>query len=573
MGAESLVEDWRTKGKIGVTGATKDNRANAELLLSFLDDVAPSFFAVIVFVTGAVMVGASAEPDMFQNRALLRIIAPLPVIEASHFISSVIGTLMLFVAAGLRQRLASAWIMAVILLGAGAVFSLLSGGQYMRVVASTAIMICLAASHRAFYRQPGLREMNLPPLWIGAVVLVLAAIGWLGLFSFEHVEYNNDLWWTFARDADASRFLRSIVSAVVVTALFLAWRLMRIQKAPRVGARLPEIDEKIAAIIAEGDHVSPDANLAFLEDKHFLFSASGESFIMYGVHGRNWIAMGPPVGRGDEMRELAWLFKSHARHFGGEIVFYGIAEDFLATALDLGLYAMKIGETAIVPLENFSLEGGKRSKFRQARRNLEKAGCTFEILPPEKVAKDLQGLRAVSDDWLAKHQGREKQFTLGWFEPKYITRFPVAVIRKEQTILAFANLWVAPHERALSIDLMRYSYDAPNGVMDGLLIELMLWGAMNGYTSLNLGMAPLAGLERRRHAPIMSRLGALVFERGGRIYGFEGLRQFKEKFQPQWKPLYLAASSRLDAAFALGRIALLTSGGITGMFGRGGPRR
>jgi len=543
-------------------------RADAELLLSFLDDIAPTVFAAIVFLSGAAMLGASAAPDFFQNRSLLRIIAPLPVIEASHFLSSVIGTLMLFVAAGLRQRLSSAWLLGVILLGAGAVFSLLSGGHYARVVASTVVMMSLAASRGAFYRQPGLREMNLSPIWIGAILLVIGAIAWLGFFSFEHFEYNNDLWWTFARDADASRFLRGIVTALVVFALFVAWRLMQLSGAPRAEAPPADIDTRVARVIAEGDAVSPDASLAFLPDKRFLFSESGKSFIMYGVHGRSWIAMGPPVGLASEARDLAWRFKALAHKFGGEIAFYSISESFLATALDLGLSVVKVGETAIVPLETFSLEGGKRSKLRQARRNLEKDGCTFEILPPEEVAENLPALKEVSDRWLAKHKGKEKQFTLGFFNLAYLSHFPVAVVRRGNEIFAFANLWIAPAAQGLSIDLMRYLPDAaPYGVMDSLIVELIMWGKENGYKTLDLGMAPLAGLERRRLAPLMSRIGALVFEQGGRFYGFEGLRQFKEKFQPQWKPLYLAASNRLDAAVALGRVALLTSGGIAGMLG------
>lgn len=556
-----------------MTAAPGNRPVPRELLWSFLDDAAPTFFAVIVFLSGAVMVGASAAPDMFQNKALVRIIAPLPVIEASHFITSVIGTLMLLVAAGLRQRLASAWLLAVILLGAGAVFSVLSGGHYVRVIAATLIMVCLAASYRSFYRQPGLREMNLSLAWIGATLFVLAGIALLGLFSFEHVEYRNDLWWTFARDADASRFLRGLVTALVALVMFVAWRLARIGRASHGPAVSAETYKRIEAIITRGEDVSPDANLAFLRDKRHLFSASGESFLMYGISGRSWIALGSPVGRADEARELAWAFRAEADRFGGEIAFYAIPQEFLPTALDLGLSVMKIGETAIIPLAEFNLAGGDRAKLRQSRRNLERSGCAFEILSSELVRGNLGALRKISDEWLAKLQGREKQFTLGWFDPEYVSRFPAAIVRRQGEIVAFANLWIAPGARELSIDLMRYGENAPSAVMDGLLVELMLWGKANGFASLSLGMAPLAGLERRRLAPAMSRLGALVFERGGGLYGFEGLRQFKEKFRPRWEPLFLAASSRLDAAFTLGRVALLTSGGVTGMLARGGLQK
>jgi phosphatidylglycerol lysyltransferase len=53
-------------------------------------------------------------------------------------------------------------------------------------------------------------------------------------------------------------------------------------------------------------------------------------------------------------------------------------------------------------------------------------------------------------------------------------------------------------------------------------------------------MAPLSGLPRHRLASRWSRLGALIYRRGDRFYNFEGLRAFKEKFKPEWRPRYLA---------------------------------
>ena len=47
-------------------------------------------------------------------------------------------------------------------------------------------------------------------------------------------------------------------------------------------------------------------------------------------------------------------------------------------------------------------------------------------------------------------------------------------------------------------------------------------------------MAPLAGLEDRPLAPIMSRVGRLLFERGEDIYNFRGVRRYKDKYDPLW---------------------------------------
>ena len=74
------------------------------------------------------------------------------------------------------------------------------------------------------------------------------------------------------------------------------------------------------AILAKAEVAEPGSNLALLGDKRFLFSASGESFLMFGVRGRAWVALGAPVGRREERQELLWRFReladSHAARPG-----------------------------------------------------------------------------------------------------------------------------------------------------------------------------------------------------------------------------------------------------------------
>ena len=58
-------------------------------------------------------------------------------------------------------------------------------------------------------------------------------------------------------------------------------------------------------------------------------------------------------------------------------------------------------------------------------------------------------------------------------------------------------------------------------------------------------MAPLAGLEDRPLAPLMSRVGRLLFERGEDIYNFQGVRRYKDKYDPVWQPRYIAAAEQM----------------------------
>ena len=74
-----------------------------------------------------------------------------------------------------------------------------------------------------------------------------------------------------------------------------------------------------------------------------------------------------------------------------------------------------------------------------------------------------------------------------------------------------------------------------------------------------------AGLERRTIAPLWSRLGALVFRHGEHFYNFQGLRQYKEKFEPVWEPRYLACPGGLTLPRVLGDIAALIGRGFRGV--------
>jgi phosphatidylglycerol lysyltransferase len=252
------------------------------------------------------------------------------------------------------------------------------------------------------------------------------------------------------------------------------------------------------------------------------------------------------------------------RH-GGRTVFYQIGDRSLPLYIDLGLSLLKLGEEARVELPTFSLDGSARADLRQARRRAERDGATFEVLPPERVPAVLPRLRAISDDWLHEKATAEKGFSLGAFSEEYVAQFPVAVVRNEGTVVAFANLWPTGTRDELSIDLMRFGPDAPRSAMDYLFVELMLWGRAEGYHWFNLGMAPLSGLERRALAPIWHRMGSFLYSHGESFYNFEGLRRYKEKFQPRWEPRYLASPRGLQLPRVLYDVATLISGGLRGL--------
>ena len=100
-------------------------------------------------------------------------------------------------------------------------------------------------------------------------------------------------------------------------------------------------------------------------------------------------------------------------------------------------------------------------------------------------------------------------------------------------------------------------------------MRLIEWARDQGYAQFNLGMAPLAGLQNRRLAPVFARLGALVFAEASLLYSFGGLHAYKAKFFPRWRPMYMAVRPGAIMPFALLDVALLTGGGWKGLLFKG----
>jgi len=275
--------------------------------------------------------------------------------------------------------------------------------------------------------------------------------------------------------------------------------------------------------------------------------------------------MGDPIGPESEWPELIWQFHRNAARYADRTVFYEVDHHLLHLYLDMGLSALKLGEVARVPLTTFSLEGSARKGLRYIQRKLTRLGCTFDVAPAEAVPDLLPRLQIISDEWLAEKNTREKSFSLGFFNADFLSQTPIALVRMADKIVAFANVWPSAGQEELTIDLMRYLPEAPNGTMEYLFIEIMHWGHTQGYRWFNLGMAPLSGMENREQAPLWHKLGHWVARHGEHFYNFQGLRQYKEKFDPVWSPKYLVCPGGFGLPRILADVGALVSGGLKGI--------
>ncbi len=340
--------------------------------------------------------------------------------------------------------------------------------------------------------------------------------------------------------------------------------IRRSDRGPKV-RNAGDIDRAIAILPRQPEAA---AGLVRLGDKQVLVSDCGEAFLMYARQGRSLIALFDPVGPKHLWAPLVAAFVAEARRRRCRPVFYQVSADFLPIAVEMHLQALKLGEQAVVDLSRFSLAGGTWLKLRRSINRAERDGLTFEWFAPGSLDLAMDELRAVSDNWLSAHQAAEKGFSLGIFDPDYLAASPIAVIRLQGRIVAFASVMIEASGDNAFIDLMRHVPGVHRGMMDLLFVRIMETLKDQGFRSLNLGMAPLAGLSVHDRAPAWNHLARQVFEHGERFYNFRGVRAFKEKFDPEWRPRYIAVAGQGFPLASVIDVTLLIGGGAKGLWRR-----
>ena len=376
----------------------------------------------------------------------------------------------------------------------------------------------------------------------------------------------------FATGAEISGMVTGTSAAGFgAVALGLATGLVRPRersRRTRISRRPQGIDLSAADRVAAGQPRA-EARLVSLGDKQVLFSETGAAFLMYARAGRRLIALFDPVGAEAEWSALIDRFVSEAARQKALPIFYQASPRLRALLDPAAFIAHKQGELAEIDLARFDMKGKDWANLRRAVNRAERDGLSFELLSgADTIRPALAALIAGSVAWRAATAPGEPRYALGAFSTDYVTRFPVAVIRLEGRIVAFANLLPGAPGTTVFVDLMRVLPGTHRGAMDLLMVKIIEHLKASEWQSLNLGLAPLSGLDGLSRPTRFERAGHLLYGKSRRLYHFAGLRAFKEKFDPIWSPRYLVVPRGTSAFAAAGAAAVLIAGGMKGIFRR-----
>jgi len=531
-----------------------------------LHGFSPGLVAAVAFGFGVWLLLITMLPSVRTEAIAEGDLVGVLLLEGGTIASAVAGVALIIVSHGLARRVSSAWWLAICALLAGAFASLLNDFGFENAAFLGTGALLLLPFRKAFDRPGRLTAGVFDVRWFATVIGVGIAAAAFFFFVHKAVPYSNDLWSEFSRNSNTPRALRAALAATALLFFFGIYLLTRpIQKRLPEGAS-PDMLSRAAALCAQtGD---PQAWLSQTGDKQFLFSETGRAFLMYAVRGPSWVALGDPVGDPTEFEALAWSFADQAARSNARPVFYEVSARNLALWVELGLTLHKVGEEAVVRLPDFSLAGGRFKTMRAAMNKRQRDGyeCVMLAAPHDPVL--IAELREISGAWLGGKTGHEKGFSVGRFDPGYLALFDICVVRRDGRIVAFANIQASSAGQHVAVDLMRYLPEEASGLMEYMFLSLIEHYKAQGAEEFSLGIAPLAGLSERSVAKSWIRFGRLIYRHGGAFYNFEGLRAFKQKFQPDWRPRYLALPPNVSPMRAMGDVALLIAGSARGLIAK-----
>jgi phosphatidylglycerol lysyltransferase len=506
-----------------------------------------------------------------MSERLEELLTPVSVDLASRSLDLLVGVTLIYLSVQLPKRKRMAWRIAVMVMVVAVVSHLLTSRLAATTLTELLGLMALVTTRDYFRARSELASINQGLVALAASIVVALLYGTLGFWLMLRRDFGIDFTlnqaivhtlraYTLMGDPDliprtrqAAWFLDSLAIAGTASIGFGLYSLFR-----PVSFRLqvlPEEIRRMTSLLERYSRSSDDYFKIWPHDKAYMF-ANGAG-VAYGVKSGVAISVGDPVVADGKLGEAIRAFDAMCLTSGWSPAFLYIGEWGLGEYRRVGLDTLKVGEDAVVDLNQFAEETSRNKHFRNIRNRFEKAGYRVEQLRPPHDPQLMRQLGRISRAWLRQPGRQEWRFFAGRFSLPYLRECDLFVAYDSDGLpRAFVNLIPVWRKGWATIDLMRSDGESPGGIMDYLLMDVMLHLGNAGVQKFNLGLAPLSGLGEPAGKP-EERLLNLIYRSNQKLVSLKGLRQFKSKFEPEWEAKYLAyrgGSGRLPRiAYALAR--------------------
>ncbi|MFI6846971.1 rhomboid family intramembrane serine protease [Kitasatospora sp. NPDC050467] len=281
------------------------------------------------------------------------------------------------------------------------------------------------------------------------------------------------------------------------------------------------------------------------DGNHYWFDEEGRAGVAYRVLSTVALTTGDPFGEPEARRRAVAGFARYCDARGWTPCFYSVTPETRAAAGQLGWRSLQVAEDTVVALPGLAFTGRKWQDIRTALNKAGKQGITAEWWSYHDAPLALRDqIRSISEEWVSEKGLPEMGFTLGGLEEldDPAVRLLIAV-DADRTVHGLTS-WMPVYENGApvgwTLDFMRRRSDGFRGVTEFLIASAALGFKEEGARFLSLSGAPLArsgkdaaptGLER-----MLDWMGRVLEP----VYGFRSLLAFKAKFQPEYRPLFMA---------------------------------
>lgn len=289
------------------------------------------------------------------------------------------------------------------------------------------------------------------------------------------------------------------------------------------------------------------ANLGFLPSNQVLVDKELSTAAIFKENSYYILMLGDPVGNKENFFPFIKKIHDYATSIGKELIFYQTTTENIHIYTEFNYTLFNLGEEGELDVTTFKTSGNKGKVFRQLLNKQEQEELSFQIEP--STPELLKEIKPVSDEWLGIR--KEMTFSLGNFDEDYLLKQDIATLRdKNNRVIAFASMMPAYVDGKISVDLIRWKEHPSIQMMDLLYLDLILWAKENGYTIFNLGMAPLSSTFEKSNG-LLGTVTTSIYHNSSSLYSFKGLRNYKNKYKPNWQPRYLVYPRRLLVSQAL----------------------
>jgi lysylphosphatidylglycerol synthetase-like protein (DUF2156 family) len=220
------------------------------------------------------------------------------------------------------------------------------------------------------------------------------------------------------------------------------------------------------------------------------------------------------------------------------------------------MHTIYLGDEAIVHCDEFSLDGAAMKATRSAVRRIALEHSFELIVETEASPALIAELNEISAEWRAGVPERGFTMELGEDVEGKQADFVIAIAHeRDGRVAGFLRFVPVYGERpGYSLDLMRRRADSANGVTEYLIAEAALALGARGFKRLSLNFAAWGRLlDSAEDAGLSGRLQRLFAKGLNPFFQIQSLRDFNQKFAPEWVP----RSVVIDDVSDLARVALL----------------